>query len=102
MADDVIRCWAVSGVQMCALRIHLLAAALLVEYQCREPAQGLARLLDRAAVGVHSGQLLDETDIALLGLEVHRSECEASLFHVDPLSSTRRLRGWCFQRMSAE
>src|SRR2546430_15473155 len=57
---------------------HLLAAALLVEYQSPEPAQGLARLLDRAAVRAEPGPLLDATEVAVLGLAIHRSECEAS------------------------
>src|SRR2546425_2129373 len=69
---------------------HLLAAALLVKYQCRELEQRVARLLDRAAMGVDSGQLLDKSDVAVLGLEIHRSEGEASLFHFDSLCVSAR------------
>src|SRR5882762_4039198 len=56
-------------------------AALLVEYDGGELLQRLARLVQRAAVRVHPGQLLDEADITMARLEVYRGERKPSLFH---------------------
>src|SRR5438270_11943553 len=53
-----------------------------IEYQSDELLQGAARFLDRAAVRVDMRQLLDEADVAVLGLEKHRGECHNALFHV--------------------
>src|SRR5437588_7893187 len=41
------------------------AATLLIEDLLRELLQRRARFLDGAAVGIHSGQFLDEADVAV-------------------------------------
>src|SRR5205807_8969531 len=62
---------------------HFLGAAtLLIEDHLRELLQRRARFLDGAAVGIHSGQFLDEADVAVSSFEIHRSEGELPLFHV--------------------
>src|SRR5205807_2949905 len=62
---------------------HFLgAAALLIEDHRGELLQRRTRFIYCAAVGIHSGKFLDEADVAVSGLEIHRSEGELSLFHV--------------------
>src|SRR5437773_8008971 len=81
---------------------HLLrAAALRVEDHRRELMQRRARFVDGAAVGIYSGQFLDEADVAVAGLEIHRSEGELSLFHVTSCTQTCRVRGLPYKSVSA-
>src|SRR5205823_5625257 len=57
------------------------AAALFVEHDRRQLSQRVARFVERAAVRIHSGQLLDEADVTVVRLEVHRGKSNLTLFH---------------------
>src|SRR5207302_9951835 len=61
-------------------------AALLVEYHRCQLLQYLARLLDAMPARVHPRQLLDETDVAVLGLEINRGECKLPFDHFSSLT----------------
>jgi hypothetical protein len=54
-------------------------------------------------VRVHAGQFLDETDIAVIGFEIHRGEREPALFHSPPPAgiTSERLRDEAYKSMSA-
>src|SRR5712692_6155068 len=56
-------------------------AALLVEYHRGELLQRRARFVERAAMRVHSRQLLDEADVARVRLQEDRGERKPCLFH---------------------
>src|SRR5690606_25871273 len=65
------------------------ATALLVEHDLGELAQRVARLVDGAPVRVDARQLLDESHVAVVRLEVYGGECDFSLLHGHLLGRTR-------------
>jgi hypothetical protein len=56
-------------------------AALLVEYDMRQLDQSAPRLIERAAMGVHARNFLDEADVSGFALEKHGGESERVVFH---------------------
>src|SRR5688572_20016501 len=64
-----------AGEQLLGLR------ALFLEYHGSESLQVAAGFLDRLALRVHAGQLLHETDVAMLVFQEYGGEGNLGLFH---------------------
>src|SRR6185295_3849917 len=63
-------------------------APLLGEHLGGQVLQRLARFVQGAAAGIHRGELLDESDVFAVGLEVHGGKCKLSLFHHFPFEGS--------------
>src|SRR3954466_2237308 len=79
----------------------LCAAPLLVEHHGRKLLQRVASLVDGAAVRVDAGQLLDESDVTAVGLQVYGGEGEPACFHlIPPNEQFESLRHYSFKSMT--
>src|SRR5688572_1426659 len=80
---------------------HFLGfAALFVEHHRGELLQRLARFVQGAAMRVHTGQFLDEADVAVIRLEVYSGERKPSLFHSRLRGDRTRLRDQACRSMT--